>query len=54
MSTFIQNDVYSTHEDTLISDILQLTAMSKYPIAVLDEADRLKGIISKATVLASL
>lgn len=54
LSTFIRNDVYSTQEDTLISDILQLTAMSKYPIAVLDEADRLKGIISKATVLASL
>ncbi|KPU43396.1 glycine betaine/carnitine transport ATP-binding protein GbuA [Oxobacter pfennigii] len=54
MESYITSDVYTTQEDTLISDILSLTAKSKYPIAVLDNNRELKGIISKAAVLSSL
>ncbi len=54
LPSLISRDVYTCREDTLINDILPLAAKSKYPLAVLDKEDRLKGIISKAAVLASL
>ncbi|MCR3922257.1 MAG: glycine betaine/L-proline ABC transporter ATP-binding protein [Firmicutes bacterium] len=54
LSSLVITDVPTTYVDTLISDILSLAAKSKYPIAVLDEGERLKGIVSKAAVLSSL
>ena len=54
LPTFINTDVLTCHEDTLISDVLSLAAKSRYPLAVLDNEKKLKGIISKAAVLASL
>lgn len=54
LASLIKNEVYTTREDTLIADILHLTAKSKYPIAVVDEENKLKGIVSKAAVLSSL
>lgn len=55
LTSFITTDMlFTTHEDTLITDILPMTAKSKYPIAVVDETQKLKGIISKSAVLSSL
>ena len=54
ISDFIDRDIYTIRRDTLIVDMLQLTAKSKYPIAVVDEKNRLKGIVSKSAVLSSL
>lgn len=50
----IIKDVITAHEDTLISEILPVAAETKYPIAVVDEAGMLKGIVTKASVLSSL
>lgn len=54
LSSMITSDVYTVNEEKLIEDVLHLAAKSKYPIAVLDEGKKLKGIISKAAVLSSL
>ncbi|WP_372999055.1 glycine betaine/L-proline ABC transporter ATP-binding protein [Lutispora sp.] len=54
ISDLIDREIYTILRDTLIVDILQLTAKSKYPIAVVDEDQRLKGIVSKSAVLSSL
>jgi len=54
ISDLIDREIYTIFRDTLIVDILQLTAKSKYPIAVVDEYQRLEGIVSKSAVLSSL
>ncbi|MDD3851802.1 MAG: CBS domain-containing protein, partial [Firmicutes bacterium] len=54
LPSLIDPDVHTCNEDTLINDIISLAAEAKYPLAVLDKENKLKGIISKATVLASL
>lgn len=50
----IVKDVPTTSLDTQISDLLSIAAQAKYPIAVTDDEQHLKGIITKAAVLASL
>lgn len=48
-------DTFTTTEDKLISDIIDMAAATAYPIAVVDEVDNtLKGIISKADVLSTI
>ena len=47
-------DLETTTEDMQIADLMPIAANAKYPIAVLDEDRRLRGIISKAAVLTSL
>lgn len=54
ISEVIEHDVLTTTEDTLLSDILPLSAQSAYPIAVLDSAGILKGVVTKSDVIASL
>jgi len=54
LPALIKTDVYTCHEDTILSEILSVAAKSKYPLAVLDSEGKLKGIISKAAVLSSL
>ncbi len=54
MQEVIVRDILTTSEDTLISDLLAVAASAKYPIAVVDEENHLKGIVSKAAVLSSL
>jgi glycine betaine/proline transport system ATP-binding protein len=49
-----ETDLVTTTEDTVINDILPAAASAKYPIPVLDEDGSLSGIVSKASVLASL
>ncbi|WP_347451302.1 quaternary amine ABC transporter ATP-binding protein [Acetoanaerobium noterae] len=53
LAPFIKTDLRTVREDTLINDLLEITAVSNYPIAVTDEDNTLKGIISKAAVLSS-
>jgi glycine betaine/proline transport system ATP-binding protein len=50
----ITKDVLTTEEDVYISDLLSVAATAKYPIAVIDKENHLKGIVSKASVLSSL
>ncbi len=50
----IVRDVQTTTPDTQIADLIPLASQTRFPIAVLDEKGRLKGIISKAAILTSL
>jgi glycine betaine/proline transport system ATP-binding protein len=50
----IIRDLPVTTEDTLISDLLPVAATARYPIAVVNEKNKLRGIVSKASVLSSL
>lgn len=50
----IDQDIVNTTEDALLSDIMPLAAEARYPLAVVDGSGVLKGIVSKASVLASL
>ncbi len=54
LSSFIKTGLQTVRESTLINDLLEISAVSNYPIAVTDEEDTLKGIISKAAVLSAL
>jgi len=47
-------DTPTITQEALISDILPLAAEAKFPLAVVDEEERLKGIVSRASVLSSL
>lgn len=46
--------ISTTTSDTQISDLIPVAAEALFPIAVVDENNRLKGIVTKAAVLASL
>lgn len=50
----ITRNVPTTTEDVLISDLLPVAASARFPIAVVDSGNRLKGIVTKASVLSSL
>jgi glycine betaine/proline transport system ATP-binding protein len=47
-------NVSTTAADNHVADVMPMAAEAPYPIAVVDEAGRLKGIVTKARVLAAL
>ena len=47
-------DINTTTPDTLLTDMIEMATETPYPIAVLDENDNFKGIVSKVHVLTSL
>ncbi len=54
ISDILIKDIITTSKDILITDILATASEAKYPIAVVDNENRLEGIVTKASVLASL
>jgi glycine betaine/proline transport system ATP-binding protein len=46
--------ILTTTADTQISDLIPIAAKAMFPIAVVDEENHLEGIVTKASVLASL
>ena len=50
----VRRDVQTASPDDLVSDIMPMAAEATYPIAVVDAEGRLKGIVTKASVLAAL
>ena len=54
ISDVIQRGIETTKADVMVSDIMSVSAESPYPLAVIDDENRLKGIVTKAKVLASL
>ena len=50
----LQQDVVAVPEDTLVSDVLPIAAEAHVPIAVIDAGGALRGIVTKAAVLASM
>jgi glycine betaine/proline transport system ATP-binding protein len=51
---FIDREPVTATEEMCVSDIMPLSVTVNYPIAIVDENGYLKGIVSKATVIASL
>lgn len=51
---FIISDTIRVKEDTLINDVLPLSAKSSFPIAIISDSGTLRGIVTKASVLSSL
>jgi len=54
MHDLIITDVPTTLPDTPIGDIMPIMAEARFPMAVVDDENKLKGIISKAAILSSL
>lgn len=48
------SNIATTTEDALVADVLPVAAETLYPIAVVDSESRLRGIVTKASVLSSL
>ncbi|UFJ40310.1 glycine betaine/L-proline ABC transporter ATP-binding protein [Brevibacillus humidisoli] len=47
-------DFHTTSPDTPLSDLIGIAAQTKYPIAVVDESNKLKGIIVRVSILSGL
>jgi len=54
ISDIMDSSVHTVTGDDLIADIVPLSAESPYPLAVVDGEGGLEGIVTKASVLASL
>jgi len=50
----LRTEVYKVEEETPISDIIPMLATCQYPVAVLGEEGKMRGIIMRASVLAGL
>ncbi len=50
----IIRDLPKTKADTQVSDLIPIAVETNFPIAVIDDDNRLMGIVTKAAVLASL
>ncbi len=51
---FIISDTVTTTEDTLINDVLPLAVEANFPIAVVNDDNVLRGIVTKTSVLSSM
>ncbi|NLC65753.1 MAG: glycine betaine/L-proline ABC transporter ATP-binding protein [Clostridium sp.] len=54
MDDYIVRDILTASPEDLISDIIPMATEARFPIAVVDENNKLKGIAAKAQVLSSL
>ena len=54
LSSLVIRDVPEVHQDTLISDIMSIASSTPFPLPVVDDEGRLKGIVSRAAILATL
>ncbi len=54
VETAIKKDIITAKLTTPISELIPLAAKTMYPIAVVDEKNHLKGIITRTAVLASI
>lgn len=54
LASIVITDLPTTTVDTHISDILPLAVQARFPLAVVDADNRLKGIVTKSAVLSSL
>lgn len=50
----LKKDYFTTEPDAYIQDLIPMAIETKYPIAVLDEQERLIGIIVRSTILSGL
>lgn len=50
----IKDDYFTTNSDTFLQELIPKATESKYPLAVVDEQNKLLGIISRVSVLSAL
>ena len=54
LADILQQTFYTTKPETYVHELIPIATKSKYPIAVVDDDDRLLGIIVRVSVLSSL
>jgi glycine betaine/proline transport system ATP-binding protein len=54
MTDILITDIPIVAPDASLGDIISLIVESPYPIAVVDDTGRLKGVISRGAILAAL
>lgn len=54
ISDVLIKDIATTSPDTILNEIINLATESSFPIAVVDDDNNLKGIVSKVHVLSSM
>ncbi len=47
----LETDIYTTYVSTAIADLLPIAIKSRYPIAVVDEDGKFKGIVDRAAII---
>lgn len=50
----LDRDIVTAHKDEYVADILDKATQTRVPIAIVDEDNNLKGIVSKSQVLSSI
>lgn len=54
LKDILKQDYYTTTEDRFIEDLIDKAVKTKYPIVVVDDDNRLKGIIVRTSILSGL
>lgn len=54
LEDIIQQDYFTTDTETYVQDLLPMAIETKFPIAVVDDTNKLEGIIVRASVLSGL
>lgn len=54
LKDILKQDYYTTTEDRFIEDLIDKAVKTKYPIVVVDNENRLKGIIVRTSILSGL
>lgn len=54
LEDIIKHDYFTTDPDTYVQDLIPMAVETKYPIAVVDETEKLVGMIVRASVLSGL
>jgi len=49
-----KDDIYKVAPDTLITDLLPMASKTKYPIAVVDESEKLLGLVVRVSVITGI
>jgi glycine betaine/proline transport system ATP-binding protein len=54
LKDILKNDYFTTDPETYVQDLISMAIETKYPIAVVDETQKLQGIIVRTSVLSGL
>lgn len=54
LSSIILDDVYTTSDNTAVSDLLGTAIITRVPIAVIDDEGRLKGVVDRAAIITEV
>jgi glycine betaine/proline transport system ATP-binding protein len=51
LEEILETDIYTTYATTAIADLLPIALRTRYPIAVVDEEGKFKGIVDRAAII---